>query len=233
MTLVVRDIHDDTGTTTDKFKFTITHNEDPVVANPIPNPAISIAGYPFSITVPPNTFSEPEGEALWYEYEITPNAPWLSFNNNTMTFGGTVTDNAYAQKYTLKISAHDPWDDTDFAIDELEFTITENFPVVIKDYQDQYSRVPNATSWSFGADFVTDPDGLPITTTITLNGSTSLPPWLSYDESTHSFSVQSPTLNEWQGEHLIRMEFDDIVHVTPVEFTYTLDPNFPPNTTVE
>ena len=159
VTVLANDPWTDTTQASDSFTFSIAHNEDPIVANPIPDVASSVAGFPWQFNIPTNTFSEPEGEALWYVHEVTPDAPWLTFDNSTMQLSGTVTDNTYAANYTVTIKAHDPWDDTDFGTDSFDFEITPNIePTTASIPSGYYSRVPNATSWSFGATFTTDPE---------------------------------------------------------------------------
>ena len=146
---------------------------------------------------------------------MTPDAPWLTFDNSTMQLSGIVTDNAYAANYTVTIKAHDPWDDTDLASDSFDFEIKPNLePVTTEIPAGFYSRVPNATSWSFGSSFAYDPEGQPIIPTITVNG-TSPPSWIIIDETTYTFTVQSPTQNEWQGIHKFVVYLDDGFHNPP------------------
>jgi hypothetical protein len=75
-------------------------NQAPVVANPIP-PQSGTVGTPFTFTVPPGTFSDPNGDPL--TVSITNLPPGLSSNGGTVT--GTPTTPG---SYTLIVTAQDP-----------------------------------------------------------------------------------------------------------------------------
>ena len=131
-----------------------------------------------------------------------------------------MTDNAYATNYTVTIKAHDIWGNTDFISDSFDFEITPNLaPVTLDIPVGYYARVPNATSWSFGASFATDPEGLTIVPTYTINGSAPVD-WLTLDPSTYTFTVESPTKNEWQGLHEIVVVLDDGFFDPPMQVSF-------------
>ncbi len=69
-------------------------NSDPVVGNAIA-PQTAIEEQPFSFTIPADSFSDPDGDALTYTATLANgNAlpTWITFNPNTRTFSGTPDD---------------------------------------------------------------------------------------------------------------------------------------------
>ena len=50
---------------------------------------------------------------MTFTYEVTPAAPWLSFNTATLLFTGVPPDNSVAGDYSISVHAKDPWPDAD------------------------------------------------------------------------------------------------------------------------
>src|SRR5690606_24844145 len=72
----------------------IDTNRAPVLANAIPNQSAMEESL-FSYTLPANTFSDPDGEALTYSATLANGNPlpsWLAFNASTRTFSGMPND---------------------------------------------------------------------------------------------------------------------------------------------
>src|SRR5690606_39967515 len=72
----------------------IDTNRAPVLANAIPNQSAMEESL-FSYTLPANTFSDPDGEALTYSAALANGNPlpsWLAFNASTRTFSGMPND---------------------------------------------------------------------------------------------------------------------------------------------
>jgi hypothetical protein len=87
-----------------------------------------VAGEAISFTLPSNTFTDPQGEALTYSYTSSYSSAissWLNFNPETGTFSGTVPLGAPAQ-FTLSISAQDTSGYQVLLPDVLPITTTPN-----------------------------------------------------------------------------------------------------------
>ena len=81
----------------------------PVLANQTPNQNATV-GSAFSLTLPANTFTVADGDALSYQATLadgTPLPSWLTFTASTETFSGTPTS-ANVGTISLKTSATDP-----------------------------------------------------------------------------------------------------------------------------
>jgi hypothetical protein len=100
---------DGSFTASDTFALNVTAvNDAPVVANAIVDQH-SPEDMPWSFTVPANTFSDIDGNALAYTASLANNSVlpgWLSFNAVTRTFSGTPPANFNGQ-IALKVTASD------------------------------------------------------------------------------------------------------------------------------
>src|SRR5580658_3608648 len=79
----------------------------PVVTTPTPNQTW-IEGKAVSLTLPANTFTDPQGESLAWSATLSTGLAlpsWLSFNAKTETFSGTAP--ATAQSLSIKVTATD------------------------------------------------------------------------------------------------------------------------------
>jgi len=100
----------------------------------------------------------------------------------------------------------------DPAIDDVEwygtFQITINRrPIVLRMGEDTITA-PEGKIWTFGANTAIDPEGLAITKTLYVDGSTTIPAWLVYDLDYFEFRVVTST-NAIAGLHNITVEIDD------------------------
>ncbi|MEZ5840751.1 MAG: tandem-95 repeat protein [Hyphomicrobiales bacterium] len=81
-------VSDGEATISDDFAFTVSNaNDAPVVANPLADAEFA-AGAAFSITIPANTFSDPDGDALQFGARLASGAAlpsWMSFNGSALT----------------------------------------------------------------------------------------------------------------------------------------------------
>ncbi|RAK00208.1 putative secreted protein (Por secretion system target) [Larkinella arboricola] len=81
-------------------------NQAPVVSNPIPD-QVATAGTNLTYTVPSNTFSDPNADALSYSASLSTGASlpsWLTFNAASRTFSGT---SPASTTLTLRVTASD------------------------------------------------------------------------------------------------------------------------------
>ena len=99
-------------------------------------------------------------------------------------------------------------------------TVAENYPPTIGVLSNQTLQVPNGLTWDYGVGMATDPEFESMTFTLYVNGSSSIPLWLNYDDSNHEFMVISST-NVMAGVHNFTIQVDDGIN-TPVEGSFNL-----------
>ena len=91
------------------FSGSTTTDPPPVLTTQTPNQN-AVVGSVFSLTLPANTFTVADGDALTYAATLadgTPLPSWLTFNASTETFSGTPTS-ANVGTISVKTSAKDP-----------------------------------------------------------------------------------------------------------------------------
>jgi hypothetical protein len=91
------------------FTGSTTTDPPPVLSNQTPNQN-AVVGSAFSLTLPVNTFTIADGDALTYAATLSDGTPlpsWLTFTASTQTFGGTPTS-ANVGTISVKTSATDP-----------------------------------------------------------------------------------------------------------------------------
>ena len=100
----------------------VTSASAPVVTNPTASQKLS-AGRSFSLALPSNTFTDPQGEALTYKATLSNGAAlpsWLKFNAATDTFSGTAPTSAT----TLNISVRATDTSNLSAVDTFSISVT-------------------------------------------------------------------------------------------------------------
>jgi len=112
----------------------------------------------------------------------------------------------------------------DPAIDDVEwygtFQIAINRRPTVSSMGADTIKVPDGTVWTFGSSLASDPENLPLTKTLIVDGSTSPPPWLVYDLATFEFRVVTSS-NSIAGLHNITVDVDDTFTI-PVSTTFML-----------
>ena len=172
---------------------TFTLNDAPV-APTVSNATATqylIPNHAFSIALPTNTFTDPQGETLTYKATLSSGAAlpsWLSFNAATDTFSGTApTTNT---TLSLKVTA------TDLAGLSASETFTLNdapaAPTLSSQTANQTIAVNHAFSIALPSNTFTDPQGEALTYKATLSSGAALPSWLSFNAATDTFSGTSP-----------------------------------------
>jgi Ca2+-binding RTX toxin-like protein len=136
-------VSDGTATISDDFAFTVTNvNDAPVVANPIADQNLT-TGAAFTITLPSNAFSDPDGQALQYAAKLSSGAAlptWMSFNGTALTgiapAHGTWTVRVSASDGSLQVSddfniSFSGGNSTPIAVRDTGFTTRSGVPVEI------------------------------------------------------------------------------------------------------
>ena len=182
------------GTLTDADNVNITinpANDAPTVANVIPDQNAT-EDTPFSFQFAGNTFSDIDvGNTLTYSAQLNGGGglpAWLSFDSATRTFSGTPL-NADVGTITIDVTANDGNGGT--VTDTFTITVlnTNDAPTVAIPIPNQNATEDAAFNFQFAAGAFTDQDvGNTLTYTALLAGGGALPAWLSFDDTTRTFS---------------------------------------------
>lgn len=152
-------------------------------------------GQVVSFTLPSNTFTDPQGEALSYTAtgingQALPS--WLSFNATTHTFTGTVP--AGLETFGIKVTATDTSHLS--ASETFSVTVPAAPPVVAHQTANQTWQQGQVVSFSLPSNTFTDPQGEALHYTATLSNGQALPSWLSFNPTTETFSGTVPATAE-------------------------------------
>ena len=162
-------------------------NIPPALIAPIDD-RTSEEGDDFSLTIPPNTFRDPEGDVLTLSVAGLP--PSLAFDPATLTISGVPT-NADVGTIEVTVTA----DDGNGGTAEDVFTITvgdiNSPPVVQTPLSDQTGIANDPLAFAIPEDAFVDPD-VGDTLTLSVDG---LPSWLSFDATARTF-LGNPTTQD-------------------------------------
>ncbi|KPA17908.1 Dystroglycan-type cadherin-like domain protein, partial [Candidatus Magnetomorum sp. HK-1] len=193
-TILIKITATDTSSETisDVFALTITNTNDaPILANEIPNLAIS-ENESLSFTFNLNAFEDiDEGDTLSYTASLEDNSQlpaWISFDSSTRHFSGTPTESD-VETISIKVTASD----TSFAsvsdVFVLAVNISNHDPTLAVSIPDQ--TVDEDILFNFTLNENTFEDVDPWDQLIyvaTLEDDTPLPEWLEFNSSTRNFS---------------------------------------------
>jgi len=180
----------------DDFTLTVTNvNEAPTVANPIADQTV-FEDAPFSITVPANTFADQDavhGDTLTYSATLANGHAlpgWLSFDGNTRTFHGMPL-NGDVGLLDLAVTATDGGGLSATSAFLLTIQNVNDAPTVATLLADQTAAEDELFSFTVPPGTFADEDlvhGDTLSYGATLAGGTPLPAWLSFDDTTQTFS---------------------------------------------
>ncbi|MES0884978.1 putative Ig domain-containing protein [Roseibium sp. SCP14] len=167
-------------------------NDTPIVSNAIADQN-SAEDATWSYTVPADTFSDVDGDALTYTAALADGSglpAWLSFDANTRTFSGTPPQD-YNGTLSLKVVASDGTESAEDVFDLIVDPVNDA-PVVANAVSDQAASVDASWSFSVPADTFSDVDGDALTYSATLSDGSALPSWLAFDASSRTFTGTPP-----------------------------------------
>ncbi|WP_233953349.1 putative Ig domain-containing protein [Pectobacterium versatile] len=172
------------------FGLTVTNvNDAPVVSGTIPAQNIAQGGS-LNITVPADTFTDPDGDTLTLSATLadgTALPSWLSFNPATGTFSGTPA-NGDVGSLTIKVTATDGSNASISTTFGLTVTNVNDTPVVSTPIPPQNVAQGGSFNFTVPDGTFSDPDGDTLTLSATLANGSPLPSWLRFDPTIGTFS---------------------------------------------
>jgi hypothetical protein len=147
-------------------------------------------GAAFAVTLPANTFTDPQGESLTYTASLSNGQAlpsWLNFNAATDSFSGTAPSTA--ETLTVVVTATDS---SGLSASDPFFATILGAPTVTAQTANQTWTENAAVSLRLPANTFTDPQGESLTYSATLSNGQALPGWLSFNPATDSFSGTAP-----------------------------------------
>ncbi len=167
-------------------------NQGPVLSAIIP-PQTATTGSPWSFTLPPGLFTDPDNDAL----TLSVTGPsWLSFDGV-----GTLTANpTQSGSWGIQVTASDGHGHTVKSIFNLTVTANNGAPVASAAIPAQTLSQGQDWSYTLAGGTFTDPNGNPLRYT-----ATGLPPGISFDATSATFSGQATTI----GTYTVTVTADD------------------------
>ena len=140
-----------------EFSLTVqAANDAPVLSNPPQSTYIAAPGSAYTLDLPSNVFTDPNGDSLTYSASGLPS--WLSFTASTVRFTGTPST-AHIGASTITLTATDP----DGASRSTTFTLRVNSAPVVSSFIPNTSTQANrAINLNVASNF-SDPDGQTLT----------------------------------------------------------------------
>lgn len=187
--------------TTGEYKFAVARylgssgvvvgaNNAPVVSNTIYAQAATEDSL-FTFTVPANTFSDIDGDALAYTATLTNGNPlptWLSFNASTQTFSGTPA-NGDVSNLSLRVTATDGSGANASNNFTLAIANTNDAPILVAPLLSQSTTADSLFSFTLPTNTFNDIDaGDTLSLSATLANGSPLPTWLTFNPNTQTFS---------------------------------------------
>jgi Ca2+-binding RTX toxin-like protein len=211
-------VSDGSLTTFGVFKLIVDPvNDAPVVVAPIADQTM-VEDESWLFQVPSDTFSDVDNDLVYTARSADGSAlpDWLKFDAATRTFSGTPPVN-FTGSFDLTVTASDG-----------SFSISDTFSLNVTPIDDAPGSVPIAdqtvtedTPWLFQvpANAFSDVDS-GLAYTATLADDSALPDWLSFDDTTQTFSG-TPPLN-FIGSLDIKVTASDGGHIASDTFTLTI-----------
>lgn len=162
----------------------VTPNTAPQTTATFPNQIFAL-NQPFNFTIPTNLFFDLDGDSLIYSASLLGGGellPWLSFNAQTLMLQGTPNAIGFLM---LSVTATDPYNTTaslNFGVSISDLT-GNSPPVLAIQILDQTTTVGAPFTLTLTGNMFIDPNGDPLTYSVTQEGGTSLPSWLNFSST--------------------------------------------------
>ena len=193
----------------DDFVLTVNNvNDDPTVDNPISDQSAT-QDVSFNFQFASDVFGDLDGDSLTYTATLDDSSPlpsWLTFEDATRTFSGTPTQSDVGS-ITVRVTADDGNGGSVFDDFVLTVNNVNDDPTVDNPIADQSATQDVSFNFQFASDVFGDLDGDSLTYTATLDDSSPLPSWLTFEDATRTFSG-TPTQSD-VGSITVRVTADD------------------------
>ncbi len=192
-------------------------NDAPVLVTPITNQSAT-ENVAFSFTLPAGTFGDADaGDTLSYNARLSSGAAlpsWLSFDAATRNFSGTPA-NADVGSLTVRVTATDSANATAFGDFTLAVANTNDAPLLNGPIADQSATEDVAFNFTLPAGTFGDVDaGDTLSYSARLSSGAALPPWLTFDAATRTFS--GTPANADVGSLTVRVTATDSANATAI-----------------
>ncbi|MGK7933408.1 MAG: putative Ig domain-containing protein [Microcystaceae cyanobacterium] len=172
-------------------------NDAPILENSISAQTTDEDDF-FSFTIPDDTFKDPdEGDTLSYSAKLSNGdslPSWLDFDENTLTFSGTPTNDdvtTLSEPLNITVTAIDGSDKPVSGSFFLTVNNVNDAPTLENAIPDQMATEDQPFSYTIPSDTFDDVDikyGDSLDYSATLSNGDSLPTWLTFDSNTRTFS---------------------------------------------
>ncbi|SFG42837.1 putative Ig domain-containing protein, partial [Neptunomonas qingdaonensis] len=196
--ITITELQDNGGGSTDTASLDVAStvtvgaaNDDPTLNNAINDQNATEDSF-FSFTFAAGTFGDVDaGDTLSYSAALPGGVAlpaWLTFDDATRTFSGTPL-NANVGTISVTVSADDGNGGTP-ATDTFDIVVanSNDAPTVANLIPNQNVTEDSVFSFQFAANTFTDMDGDSLNYSATLSGGVALPAWLTFDDTTRTFS---------------------------------------------
>ena len=198
------------GTATDTFTIVVVNTNDaPVLVNPFADRS-AIEDSPFNATVPLDTFTDEDGDALTYEATLADGSAlptWLTFDAATRTFNGLPPQTAVGTT-VIRIQVSDGHGGTASTTFNLAVTNTNDAPFAAGTIAGAAATEGRPFQFQVPAGAFSDPDGDALRYAATLDDGTPLPAWLTFDAQSRTFSGTPQTADA--GTLSVRVTASDV-----------------------
>lgn len=169
-------------------------NRAPQLLNAIADQGF-ILGQAFSYTIPANSFTDADGDALTYSLSTVDGSAlpaWISFNPATRVISGTAPASVPVP-LNLKLTVSDPFGLSTTDEFNLAFEAQPNrAPVIVQQIADQFFTGSLTFSYTIPATSFSDADGDALSYQVSLADGSALPAWLTFDSQTRTVSGTAP-----------------------------------------
>ena len=196
-------------------------NNAPIIASPIADQNMQEDQF-WSFIVPPNTFSDPDGDMLTINASLadgSPLPPWLIFDSNTKVFFA-IPPKSYTGTLNLRLTASDGMTSTPMFF-SLIINSVNDAPFILTPITNQTISEDQPWSFTIPENTFEDNDGDALTLSATLADGSSLPSWLSFDAETQTFTGTPP--QDFNGTLELKVTAFDGTTTISANFTLTID----------
>lgn len=183
----------DGASVSDVFALSVTNvNDAPIVTQAIAEQK-AIPGVPYTLTLPPGTFSDADGDALALTARLANGAAlpaWLGFDAANRTLTGTPPAGT-SGTLVVALRAQDP---SGAAVtDYFALSVAQDNPAPIVDNPIENQTATTGTPFAFSVPMDTFADDGALTLSAKLSNGRPLPSWLTFDAATGTFQGTPPT----------------------------------------